>query len=78
MMKDLHWEYMIEAQKMRADNLRVVLDAKEMCSKHFITCEDAGQVQVDSLGFTWYPMNDAEMQARDIATAQLARVWIDA
>jgi hypothetical protein len=78
MMKDLHWEYMIEAQRMRADNLRVILDATEMCTDWFTSCENDGTVQEDSLGFLWYPMHDSDITARDVATAQLDKIWIDA
>lgn len=77
-MKDLHQEYTVEAQAMHDRAMRVVLDTTEMCSEWFIACEDAGEVVMDSLGFLWFPMNDAQVIARDTAIAQLNRIWIDA
>jgi len=67
-----------EARALTARGYKIMLDSREMFTSTFMDAEDAGEVSVDSLGFTWYLMTATEREERAMMLVQLAQVWIDA
>ena len=74
--QDLTCDIDAEARQLYARDLKIVLDPNETLSQAFIDAEDAGLVVIDSLGFSWYPMNETEITTRATSLASLAQVWI--
>jgi hypothetical protein len=67
-----------EARALSARGYKIMLDSREMFTSTFMDAEDAGEVERDSLGFTWYLMTSEEIENRALMLMQLAQVWINA
>jgi hypothetical protein len=65
-----------QARMLCARGYKIMLDSREMFTDQFMQAEDAGLIERDTLGFTWYPMTNKEMHTRAYMLRALARVWI--